>query len=280
MLVTMAEILNRAREGGYGVAAPNIQSENTIRAVIEVAEEMNAPMIIDVNHFIFEGRARYFGPMICEFAKDAKVPIAINLDHGGSYEEIMFALQAGFSSVMADRSTLSYEDNVKEVSEIVKMAHALGVSVEAELGHVGSGSNYAVDGKQFLTDPDEARRFVEDTGVDCLAVAIGSAHGAYKGTPYLDFERLEAIVKAIPKTPLVLHGGSGTGDENLAKATRSGINKVNLCTDLFTAGKVKLLDTLNENPGLGVYNLLPTFLSGYKDMLAHYVKLFDQAGRA
>lgn len=278
MLVTMAEILKKAREGGYGVTAPNVQSEDTVRAVIDVAEETHAPMIIDVNAFIHPDLP-WFVHMIRELAGASSVPIAVNLDHGRSYEDIMLGIRSGFTSIMVDRSSMSYEDNVRETKEVVKMCHTLGISVEAELGHVGQGVNYEVDGVSNLTEPEDAARFIKETGVDCLAVAIGTAHGRYKGKPHIDFDRLARIVEACGDTPLVLHGGSGTGDDNLARAVRSGIQKVNLATELVVAGKEELEDFIKD-PNFDKWKLMPSFIKGYKDRLTHYVKLFGQENRA
>lgn len=278
MLVTMKEILDDAKKNGYGVTAPNVQSEDTVRAVLEVAQEYNAPMIVDVNSFIHPDLP-WFVHMIRDLANQVKVPVAINLDHGKTYKDMVLGIQSGFTSIMVDRSSLPYEENVKQTKEVVKMCAPLGISVEAELGHVGMGDNYAVDGVSNLTVPEEAARFIEETGVDCLAVAIGTAHGRYKGTPHIDFERLEQIVKACGDTPLVLHGGSGTGDENLSKAVHCGIQKVNLATELIVAGKEELVKFF-EDPNFDKWKLIPTFKKGYKDRLAHYVKLFDQADKA
>lgn len=278
MLVTMKEILIRAKEGGYGVTAPNVQSEDTVRAVIEVAEKCNAPMIIDVNAFIHTDLP-WFIHMIRDLASQASVPIAINLDHGKSYEDIMLGIRSGFTSIMVDRSSLPYEDNVRETKEVVKMCKPLGISVEAELGHVGQGQSYSHDGVNNLTDPKEAAQFIAETGVDCLAVAIGTAHGRYKGTPHIDFIRLEQIVDACKDTPLVLHGGSGTGDENLAKAVVCGIQKVNLATELIVAGKEELEKFIKDD-NFDKWQLIPTFKKGYMKRLEHYVKLFNQDGKA
>lgn len=274
----MAEIMNRARAEGYGVTAPNVQSEDTVRAVIKVAEDLNAPMIIDVNAFIHPDLP-WFIQMIRELSELSPVPIAINLDHGKTYEDVILGIRSGCTSVMVDRSSLSYEENLEQTKEIVKIAKALGISVEAELGHVGMGANYEVDGVSNLTEPDQAAKFIQETGVDCLAVAIGTAHGRYKGTPHIDFERLAQIVEACGDTPLVLHGGSGTGDENLARAVRSGIQKVNLATELVVAGKEELVEFFKD-PNFDKWKLMPTFIKGYSDRLAHYVKLFGQDGKA
>lgn len=278
MLVTMAEILHDAKKGNYGVTAPNVQSEDTARAVIRVAEELKAPMIVDVNAFIHPDLPWFVG-FIRDLAERASVPVAINLDHGRSYHDIMLGIRSGFTSIMVDRSSLPYEDNVRETQEVVKMCHELGMSVEAELGHVGQGQNYAVDGVSNLTVPEEAASFIKETNVDCLAVAIGTAHGRYKGTPHIDFERLAKIVELCGDTPLVLHGGSGTGDENLKKAVHSGIQKVNLATELVVSGK-EALEVFFQDSNFDKWKLMPTFIQGYSDRLAHYVKLFDQDGKA
>lgn len=279
MLVTMVEVLERAYEGNYGVTAPNIQNENMARSVINVAEELDAPMIVDINAWVHPDIPWLVG-FVRDLAYRASVPVAINLDHGKTYEQVMLGIRSGFTSVMVDRSDMAYEDNVRETKEVVKMCTPLGISVEAELGHVGQGDNYDVDGISDLTVPAEAKRFIDETGVDCLAVAIGTAHGRYKGTPHIDFDRLSAIRKAVGFVPLVLHGGSGTGDENLRKAVHSGIQKVNLATELVTAGKESLENYLENNPKWDKWKLMPAFDRGYSDCLAHYVGLFGQDGKA
>lgn len=278
MLVSMKEILDRAYQGNYGVTAPNIQSEDTARAVVAVAEKLKAPMIVDINTFIHPDIPWLVG-FVRDLAMNASVPIAINLDHGRTYNDIILGIRAGFTSIMVDRSNLSFEDNVRETKEVVKMCKELGISVEAELGVVGQGAQYEVDGYTNLTDPQDAARFIQETGVDCLAVAVGTAHGRYTGTPYIDFDRLADIREAVGDTPLVLHGGSGTGDENLGKAVRNGIQKVNLATDLVVAGKLAL-DKFFEDPNFDKWKLMPTFIEGYSKKLEHYVKLFGQEGQA
>ncbi|MFR7474133.1 MAG: class II fructose-bisphosphate aldolase [Christensenellales bacterium] len=226
MLVTMKEILERASAENYGVAAPNVNTELDARCALEAAEELNAPIILDVG-----GTANpdivFYGSFLTRLADASSVPVAINLDHGGSYEEVMSALRAGFTSVMVDRSVLPYEENVKEVSEIVKIAHAMGVSVEAELGHVGQGDNYAVDGKTALTDPEEAKKYIEETGVDMLAVAIGTAQ-RHVGTPKIHFDRCKRS-KVTGNFPLVLHGGSGSGVRTCA-SLQMGISRLTFAT--------------------------------------------------
>jgi fructose-bisphosphate aldolase class II len=178
---------------------------------------------------------------------------------------------------MVDRSSLPYDENVSQVAELVKIAHAVNVSVEAELGHVGMGDNYAHDGNNALTVPSEAVEYIKATGVDALAVAIGSAHGVYKGTPKLRFELLEQLRDAV-SVPLVLHGGSGTGDENLMRACQSGINKVNLCYDLLRAAVDSL--TAEDISGTRAYDMFPLLARGWKSKIQHYIKLFGGDGKA
>lgn len=276
MLVNMCEILQKSREGKYGVVAPNICNEDSARAAIQVAEENNAPIILDVI-FNVTPDIELLGKIVRDMAEKATVPVALNLDHGGTFEQAMIAIRAGFSSIMVDRSSLPYEQNVAEVSELVKIAHAVGLSVEAELGHVGVGAQYDEDRNAGLTDPAQAKAYVEATGVDALAIAIGTAHGKYVGTPYLDFDLLEKIYAEVD-VPLVLHGGSGSGDKNLAKATSMGITKVNIGTDLFQAGIDNLVAHHEElkRAHLG-YELMA---EGYKAKLLHYMKLFNQCDKA
>ena len=277
MLVTMKEILDRAKKDNYGVTAPNVQSEDTVRAVIKVAEKCNAPMIIDVNAFIHPDLP-WFVHMIRDLVEKSPVPFAINLDHGKSYEDIMLGINSGFTSIMVDRSSLSYEDNIAQTKETVKMCRPLNISVEAELGHVGQSEDYSSDVSDHFTKPEEVKKFVEETGIDCLAVAIGTAHGRYHGTPHIDFDLLKQITDVVD-IPLVLHGGSGTGDENLRKAVKNGIQKVNLATELVVAGKEEL-ETFIQDKNFDKWQLIPSFIKGYSDRLEHYVNLFDQENRA
>lgn len=268
MLVTMKEILDKAKEGNYAVPAPNVFYELETRAVLELAEELNSPLILDVNPT--------FGPAIRELAKEAKVPVAINLDHGGAYEKCIEAILNGVSSIMVDRSSLPYEENVAQVKELVKVAHAGGLSVEAELGHVGQGEQYDVDGKRAFTVPEEAANYVKETGVDALAVAIGTAHGQYHGEPKLHFDILEEITKVVD-SPLVLHGGSGTGFENIGKACKMGINKVNVNTDLIMGAWAELKKDIDAK---SPYMLYRNICDGYKNVLRQYMEVCGCIGKA
>ena len=277
MLVNMKEMLQRASAGNYAVAAPNVNTELDARAAIEAAEELNAPIILDVV-FTANPDIVTFGRILTDLANQSRVPVAVNLDHGGKFEHAILAIKGGFSSIMADRSTLPYEENVAQVKELARIAHAAGCTIEAELGHVGQGDNYEADRNAGLTQPDEAVKYIEDTGIDCLAVAIGTAHGAYTSKPYLDFDRLAEIKKATNNFPLVLHGSSGTGDENLRKVCQMGINKVNVSNDLMR----RACDTVcsADLTGNGAYTLWDVAKKGYKSRLMELIEVFGSVGKA
>jgi fructose-bisphosphate aldolase class II len=275
MLVTMKEILDRADRENYGVAAPIVSMELDARAALEAAEMCEAPVILGI---IYQSNPDIvlFGSYLTKLAEQASVPVAINLDHGAEFAHAITAIKAGFTSIMADRSTLEYEENIAQVSELVKIAHAVDVSVEAELGHVGLGSDYNPAGAG-LTDPEQALDFIKRTGIDCLAVAVGTAHGAYKGTPKIDFDRLVKI-KELTKFPLVMHGGSGSGDDNLRKSCQLGINKVNVANDLFQSAYTNLLKT--DMTGNGVYSIWEACKAGYKARLVELIDCFGSKGKS
>ncbi len=276
MLVSMSEILVKAKEGKYGVPAVSATNELSARACIEAAEETNSPLIVlcmpKGNPDLY-----YYGRILNDMATKTHIPVATVLDHSATFEEAVKGIKAGFNTIMVDRSSLPYEENVAQVKELVKIAHAVGVGVEAELGHVGVGANYSVDGVSALTVPEEAVQFVKETGIDCLAVAIGSAHGVYKGTPKLRFDLLEKLASEV-SIPLVLHGGSGTGDENLATACKKGISKVNIANDVLR-GAYNKIEELGMD-GNKIYRMFATLESGYKEVAMHYMKLFGCAGKA
>lgn len=280
MLVTMKEILVKAREGGYAVPAPNAENELNVRAYIEAAEQLNSPLIIGAvataNPNMYD-----FGRIVTDLARQSRVPIAFNLDHSKTFETAIMGIRAGFTSIMVDRSELPFEENVAQVKEIVKIAHSVGVSVEAELGHVGRGDTYIDDGNSNFTNPDDAVRFVEETGVDALAVAIGTAHGRYNGIPKLDFELLKEISSAVP-IPLVLHGGSGTGDENLSKACGLGINKVNLSTDMKFAAMNSMarIFPIGEPGTEKPFRFWKLLEEGFRNELIRYIKITGSEGKA
>lgn len=276
MLVSMKSILDKAKKEGYGVAAPNVFSSETVKAVFEASSELKIPVILDCveSHGI-----ETVGALTHFYAnKYPEAVVALNLDHGETFEACMKAIRAGFTSVMVDKSTLPYEENVAQVKEIVRIAHISGVSVEAELGHVGKGFEYENTRDSGLTNPKEAVTFVKETGIDCLAVAVGTSHGTYKGVPHIDFELLENISKMVD-VPLVLHGGSGTGDENLKKAVEMGIQKINLYTDLSNAGLQALREYLAEGDSHFMCQSGGVAAESYKQALKRYMYLFNDTGR-
>lgn len=276
MLCSMKELIDKANKENYAIVAPNVSSELDARAALEAAEELESPVILDIAtvstpDLVFAGR------YISELCRMASVPVALNLDHGLNFEHAVQAIRGGFTSVMVDRSTFPFEENIEQVREIVKIAHSVGVTVEAELGHVGSGTNVKAS-EETLTDPLMAARFIKETGVDCLAVAIGTAHGAYKEKPKLDFDRLVSIKEACGGFPLVLHGSSGSGDENIRKACRLGINKVNIANELFQGACRKLLAA--DLSGNGAYDLWNLAKEGYKETLRDRMQLYGCIGKA
>jgi fructose-bisphosphate aldolase class II len=279
MLVTMKEILDRASTENYGVAAPNVDNELNARAAIEAAEEKNAPLILDVAYMAAPD-IEFLGRELRALAQQSCVPIAINLDHGASLEQVMKCIHAGFTSVMIDRSAYPYEENIRDVSEVVKVAHACGVSVESELGHVGQATQYDVDRNAALTSPEQAVQYIADTGVDCLAVAIGTAHGAYPKNfvPYLDFDRLVEIKKATNHFPLVLHGSSGTKLEDLRKACTLGINKINVNNDLCQATVQALKEADFE--GNKAYGVFMVARAAFKAKLEELIDVYGSTGKA
>ena len=278
MLVPMTEILQKSREGHYGVIAPNICNEDSARAAIEAAAETNSPIILDLIYSASPD-ITLLAHIVKYLADRVSVPVALNLDHGGEFKQHIEAVRAGFSSIMVDRSSLPYEQNVAEVAELVKVAHSVGMSVEAELGHVGTAADGDGQTSDLYPNVDQAADFVERTGCDALAVAIGTAHGKYPAgyVPHLDFDRLHELYNAV-EVPLVLHGGSGSGDDNLARATREGITKVNVGTSLFSAGMQNLADHVGEltRANLG-YKMIS---DAYKAELIRHMELVGQVGKA
>lgn len=276
MLVTMKEILDRANSHNYAVAAPNIWTEVDCRACIDAAEELNAPLIIDIA-FAANPNMKRLGHIAVEMAKESSVPVAVNLDHGADLEQVLLAIQAGFTSVMIDRSSETLEKNIEDTKKIVELAHTLGISVEAELGHVGMANQYETDGSSNLTSPEIAKQFVEQTGVDCLAVAIGTAHGAYaKGVkPYLDFQRLKEIKQAV-NIPLVLHGSSGTDLKDLKTVCHNGINKVNIANDLCRAVSDAIQQANLE--GNNAYFFYDFVYEAEKQKLKEMIQIYGSSG--
>ncbi|SCI75867.1 D-tagatose-1%2C6-bisphosphate aldolase subunit GatY [uncultured Clostridium sp.] len=248
-LITTKQILKQAQEGNYAIGAFNVENMEMVMAVISAAEEMNAPVIMQTTPSTVKyAGLDYFLANAKVAASNAKVPVVMHLDHGSSFELAAQALRAGYTSIMIDGSHSDFESNIEISKAVVDMCKPSGVAVEAELGKVG-GKEDDLDGGDgdLYTDPLEAKEFVERTGVDSLAIAIGTAHGMYKGEPKLDLERLSEIRKVV-SVPLVLHGGSGIPDWKVQEAIKRGICKVNYATELRIAYTHGVNTYLKENP--------------------------------
>ena len=248
-LVTTKQLLLDAQKGGYAVGAFNVENMEMVQAVVAAAEELRSPVIMQTTPSTVKyANLNYFYENVKVAAQESSVPVVIHLDHGNSFELAMQAYRTGYTSIMIDGSHEGFEDNIALTSAVVKACHPGEVPIEAELGKVG-GKEDDLDGGEGdpCTNPQEAAEFVERTGIDSLAVAIGTAHGVYKGVPKLDFSRLSEIRKAV-SIPLVLHGTSGVPDEDVAECIKRGICKVNYATDLRIAFTKGINQVLKENP--------------------------------
>ena len=278
MLVNLDYVLKKAQEGNYAVGLFNTTDTDMLEAAISAAEELNSPIIIGTAEILLpSGELDLIAPSIIEAAKRAKVPVVVHYDHGLTFERCMQALKLGFSSVMFDGSAGDAEQNIKDTANIVKIAHAFDATVEGEIGHVGeaaTGDNAVSDN---YTTPQEAMEFIQKTGVDALAVAIGTAHGAYKEKPCLDIERLKAIREKVD-TPLVLHGGSGLSDDDFKNTVKNGIAKVNIFTDLLLAGIEGMKEGLEkELPYLAIRDLK---VAKIKEAVKTKIRLFGSENKA
>ena len=282
MYVSMTDILQDAHKNNYAVMAVNSINMEMARAVISAAEEERSPIIVNIGmgQMKKHAHANVMVPLIKKLAEEAKVPVALNHDHGQDLDFIIKCIQDGFSSVMIDASSFPFEENVHRTSTIVKLAHPHNICVEAELGHVGQAAEGDKSKADLYTDPQQAKKFVELTGVDALAVAVGTAHGSYpKGyVPKLDFERL-ALLKKTLDMPLVLHGGSGSGEENIRKAVACGINKINVCTDVFKVAQQAMVDRMAENPKTDYLDLCMTAEVAMKEYVKNYIRVIGSNNR-
>lgn len=274
MFVTMKEIVDNAYAGKYGVPAVPGFNEFLVRAALEAAVEAESPLIFLTHN---RGDPEFTHGIVRYFAEKIDIPVALCLDHSRSFEDCVLGIRTGCTGIMADRSQLPYEENAAQVKLLADIAHAAGVSIESELGHVGRGDNYAIDGVSNLTAPEDAKRFFDDTGIDCLAVAVGTAHGVYTGEPKIDFGRLRAINEAC-RAPLVLHGGSGSGDENIFRACEMGVSKVNLVTDIIISNYQAVLD--GDFSGNQVHRMYPAMMEATKKMVLHYFDITGSKGKA
>lgn len=288
MLVSMKEILEDARINHYAIPAFDVSNYEMMRTALETCEEEKSPALLMGLGVDLEGKGL---PLITSMVKEASnhfnIPVCFHLDHATNFEFIKRAIDAGFSSVMYDGSVLDFENNAKNTAEITKYAHARGISVEAELGHVGNASVGSIsetgtdtDPGETLTVPEEVAKFIEITDVDALAIAIGTSHGVYKKTPELRIDRLDEIVSVCDR-PLVLHGGSGTPDDQMQNAIHHGITKINIYSDVVGAMNKGLKDKLNslENPSTWPFIVFEDARVMMKEVVKDKIRKFGSAGR-
>ncbi|MBR5295385.1 MAG: class II fructose-bisphosphate aldolase [Clostridia bacterium] len=278
MLVTLQEIIAMAEKGEYCIPAFNVYNTETVMGVIDAAEELRAPVIMQLYpRLINEQVGYYVSPAAIAAARKATVPVCLHLDHAAAKEEVYKALRWGYTGIMQDGSNFSFEENVKLTRSAVEMCGVLGVGVEGEIGHVGSAAD---DTMGDFTDPDEAKRFVEETGVCCLAVLVGNAHGHYKKEPKLDIERVKKIRESAG-IPLVLHGGSGIPDEQVKAAIKAGIRKMNIGTDVccaFAEGTKEALADPKRSLAVDVF--MKKAIEAVKNLAMDKIRLTGADGKA
>ena len=279
MLVTLQKIIGMAEAGNFCVPAFNVYNTETIMGVVKAAEEAKAPVIMQLYpRLVNEEVGYYLAPAIIAAAKKASVPVCFHLDHGPSEQEAMRILRWGATGVMLDGSVHPFEENIALTKHIVDICGAVGVGVEGELGHVGSVND---DAMEEFTDPAEAGEFVKRTGVCCLAVLIGNAHGHYKKPPKLDIERVKAIREATGGLPLVLHGGSGIPDDQVKAAIAAGVRKMNIGTDVccaFADGTKETLDDPKRSLAIDLFMKHP--IERVKQLALEKIKLVGADGKA
>ena len=283
MYVSMKGMLKRANEGNYAVMAINCFNIETTRACIEAAQSLRAPIIINnvQEHMVNHCDSNLIAPIVEKLANRASVEVALNFDHGEEVPLLKKALQDGYSSVMVDASRYDLEGNIKMTREIVEFAQQFDASVEGEIGCMGATEGEEFTSDQMKTDPQQALRFAKETGIDALAVSYGSSHGNYPEgyVPEFDFERLKEI-KELTKMPLVLHGGSGSGDENILKSVENGINKINVGCDFMNANTEAIKKHLAENPDINYWVMMNQVEKESQELVKHYIRLSGSEGKS
>ncbi|MFZ5596740.1 MAG: class II fructose-1,6-bisphosphate aldolase [Bacillota bacterium] len=276
-------LLKEAEAGGYAVGAFNCNNMEIVQAIVRAAEAEKSPVIMQAS----QGAIKYAGinfitAMAREAASTVKVPVALHLDHGTGFDQIMWCIRSGFSSVMIDGSKKPLEENIAITRKVVECAYPLGISVEAELGKIGGTEDdiTVTEREAMFTDPEEARYFVEKTGVGSLAVAIGTAHGRYKGEPKLDFDRLKKI-RSLVNIPIVLHGSSGVPGEQIEEAIKLGVRKVNIDTNIREAFVEAARKITDENPNeIDPRKILGPARDAATEIIREKIRLFGSSGKA
>lgn len=274
-LVTMKSLLEQAKKNHRGIGAFTVGNMEMVKGAVEVAEELNTPIILQIAEVrLNHSPLALMGPMMVQAAKEAKVEIAVHLDHGLTMEVVQKALDYGFTSVMFDSSTYPFEENIKRTREVVRLAEKYGATTEAELGLVGGSEDGSYDHGIRCTNPDDAKLFCERTGIDALAVAIGNAHGNYPVAPKLAFDVLEEIHKKT-EVPLVLHGGSGITDDDFQKAISLGIVKVNIATASFNKLTQRAEEYLQSEGKHNFFSLNEAMVQGTYENVKHHIEVFN-----
>ena len=283
MLMNMKDLLAVANEHKFAVPAFNISDYSMMNGIFEASEEKQAPVIIAIHPDELKHTGTEIVKAIIEKAHKATVPVCIHLDHGATFEQVMLAIQSGFTSVMIDGSSLSFEDNIAVCKKVAEAAHAVNVSVEGELGTIGSTDAQAEAGGNTIiyTDPDAAVKFVEATGVDTLAIAIGTSHGIYpKGMkPELKLDLLK-VIKSKVSIPLVLHGGSNNPDAEIGQSVTLGVNKINISSDIKVAYYEKMREVLKDESLREPNVIQPACIAAMKETAYHKIELFQADGKA
>ncbi|MDT8900971.1 class II fructose-bisphosphate aldolase [Anaeroselena agilis] len=279
-LVTMRELLQDARKRKYAVGGFNVFNFETLSAVMEVAEELKTPLVLGIPERLFKFvDVDTLSAAMVRAAQKASVPVALHLDHGHTYEGVLKAIRWGFTSVMFDGSALPLAENLKRTKDITRIAHTLGISVEGELGYVGFNDSKTDIKEDNIVTPDIAAEFVDKTKIDALAVAVGNNHGAYRGSPKLNFSRLSELNQAV-NVPLVMHGGSRLSREEYRNSIVSGISKINIATDMSQAASDTLKAELLKSPNANYIHLMTVVKKGVKDSVRKYMLAFECISKA
>lgn len=284
MLMNMKEILSVAKENKFALPAFNISDYSMFLGIMDVCEETNSPVIIEIHPDELSFIRAEFVTAIIEKAYKSTVPVCIHLDHCSDFGKIIWAIQCGFTSVMFDGAELSFEDNIAGTKKVVEAAHPVNVSVEAELGTIGSLNPEDLEGgsaKIIYTNPDDAKKFVEETGVDTLAIAIGTCHGLYPAgmKPELRLDILQEIASKVD-VPLVLHGGSNNPDKEIGESVTLGINKINISSDIKAAYYQKMREVLQDQSLREPNVIQPLCMETMKEVAKHKLELFQTIGKA
>ena len=279
-LVKMKDLLKRAEEKNIGCGAFSVGNMEMVKGAIRAAEELNTPIILQIAEVRLKNSPLHLmGPMMVQAAKEAKVDVAVHLDHGLTFETVDKALELGFTSVMLDASALPFEENIAKVKTVVEKARKYGATVEAELGLVGGSEDGSCDHGIRCTDPDDAVVYARETGIDALAVAIGNAHGNYPVAPTLAFDVLEKIHEKVD-IPLVLHGGSGITDKDFQRAISLGIRKVNIATASFNSLTAHVEKYMASTDKHNFFDLNEAMVQGTYENVKRHILVFNEPYQA